>query len=148
MVVDVLRATTCPTSTRSAACGGALPTRTSSGSRPRTTTAPPAVSATSPSPERAATSRAPSVSSGQITGIGGITCYAGGGYRDGQLKWGSEDTVTDGDSGSVSFHPDPERPDEQVLVAGLDNARTWWPGANYTWGTAASHVCDRHGLSF
>lgn len=64
------------------------------------------------------------------------------------VQVGSEDTVTDGDSGSVSFHPDPERPDEQVLVAGLDNARTWWPGANYTWSTAAYHVYDRHGLSF
>ena len=88
------------------------------------------------------------VSSGQIKGIGGITCYTGEGCKDGQLKWGTEDTMTDGDSGSVSFHPDPERPDEQVLVAGFNNARTWWPGANYTWGTAAYHVYDRYGLSF
>ena len=88
------------------------------------------------------------VSSGQIKGIGGITCYTGEGYKDGQLKWGSEDTMTDGDSGSVSFHPDPERPDERVLVAGFNNARTWWPGADYTWGTAAYHVYDRYGLSF
>ena len=88
------------------------------------------------------------VSSGQITGIGGITCYTGEGLKNGQLKWGSEDTMTDGDSGTVSFHPDPERPDEQVLVAGFNNARTWWPGADYTWGTAAYHIYDRYGLSF
>ena len=88
------------------------------------------------------------VSSGQIKGIDGITCFTGNVCKDGQLKWGSEDTMTDGDSGSVSFHPDPEHPDERVLVAGFNNARTWWPGGNYTWGTAAYHVYDRYGLTF
>ncbi len=88
------------------------------------------------------------VSTGQIQGIDGITCYTGNVCKDGQLKWGSEDTMTDGDSGSVSFHPDPEHPDEQVLVAGFNNARTWWPGGDYTWGTAAYHLYDQHGFSF
>ena len=88
------------------------------------------------------------LSSGRIHGIDGVTCYTGATCKDGQLKWGSESSMTDGDSGSVSFHPDPEHPDEQVLVAGFNNARTWWPGGNYTWGTAAYHVYRRYGLSF
>jgi hypothetical protein len=86
--------------------------------------------------------------SGRIKGVDGITYYVGDVPKDGQLKWGAEDTMTDGDSGSVSYHPDPERPEDQLLVAGFNNARTWWPGENYTWGTAAYHVHERYGLHF
>ncbi len=86
--------------------------------------------------------------SGQIKGVAGITYYVGDVPKGGQLKWGSEDAMTDGDSGSVAYHPDPDAPDEQLLVAGFNNARTWWPGDNYTWGTAAYHVHERYGLHF
>lgn len=85
---------------------------------------------------------------GQIQGVAGITYYVGDVPKDGQLKWGGEDSMTDGDSGSVAYHPDPDAPDEQLLVAGFNNARTWWPGENYTWGTAAYHVHERYGLHF
>jgi hypothetical protein len=84
---------------------------------------------------------------GEIKGVDGITCYVGDVCKGGQLKWGTEDAMTDGDSGSVAVHPDPEDPG-QVLVAGFNNARTWWPGGNYTWGTAAYHVRERYGFHF
>lgn len=85
---------------------------------------------------------------GEIKGVAGITCFVGDVCKGGQLKWGDEDAMTDGDSGSVAYHPDPAGPDDQLLVAGFNNARTWWPGDNYTWGTAAYHVHDRYGLHF
>ncbi len=86
--------------------------------------------------------------SGQIAGINGITCYVGSICKRGQLKWGDEDTMTDGDSGSVNFRPDPEHPEEYAIVGGINNARTWWPGAGFTWGTAAHHLLDEYGLHF
>ena len=85
---------------------------------------------------------------GQIKGIDGVTCFTGKVCKFGQLKWGGEETMTDGDSGSVSYHADPAHPDEQVLVAGFNNARTWWPGSDYTWGTAAHHIHDQYGYTF
>jgi len=85
---------------------------------------------------------------GQIHGVDGITCYAGDRCRRGQLRWGSESTFDDGDSGSVNFRPDPERPDDWVLVGGLNNARTWWPGQNFTWGTAAYQMTAVNGVHF
>ncbi len=85
---------------------------------------------------------------GQIHGVDGVTCYAGDRCRRGQLRWGSESTFDDGDSGSVNFRPDPERPDECLLVGGLNNARTWWPGQNFTWGTAAYQMTAVNGVRF
>lgn len=64
-------------------------------------------------------------STGRIHAIDGVTCIYGDPCKRGQLKWGDESDFTDGDSGSVSYHPDPEAPDEQVFVCGLNNARTW-----------------------
>lgn len=87
-------------------------------------------------------------STGVIKGIHGVTCYTGEVCKLGQLKWGDEGTLVDGDSGSVNFHADPENPDEYVLVGGINNARTWWPGADFTWGTAAYHLLDEYGLHF
>jgi len=85
---------------------------------------------------------------GRIEGINGVTCYTGASCKSGQLKWGGQDDIVDGDSGSVNFHVDPENPDEGVLVGGLNNARTWWPGADFSWGTAAHHLLDEYGLHF
>lgn len=85
--------------------------------------------------------------SGEIEGIDGVTFYTGEGVRTGQLLWGDEETFTDGDSGSVNYHVDPED-DDRVLVGGLNSARTWWPGADFTWGTAAYVIRERHGLVF
>ena len=85
---------------------------------------------------------------GEIRGVDGLTCYAGDVCRRGQLRWGSEDTFDDGDSGSINFRPDPERPDECLLVGGFNNARTWWPGQDFTWGTAAYQITDVHGYHF
>ena len=85
---------------------------------------------------------------GSIKGIDGITCYTGEVCKLGQLKWGDEAVIADGDSGSVNFHEDPENPDDYVLVGGINNARTWWPGAEFTWGTAAYRLLDAYGLHF
>ena len=84
---------------------------------------------------------------GELVGIDAITCVADNYCRRGQLKWGEESDMTDGDSGSVSYHPDPDGVDG-ALVASLNNARTWWPGQNYVWGTAAYQVTERTGYHF
>ena len=83
---------------------------------------------------------------GRIQGIDAVTCLTDGYCRRGQLRWGSEVDMTDGDSGSVSYHSDPES--DGVLVAGLNNARTWWPGQSYIWGTAAYRLTDEYGYYF
>jgi hypothetical protein len=85
---------------------------------------------------------------GRIQAVDGLTCAYGAICKQGQLKWGEESGFGDGDSGSVNFHADPDDPDAGVLVGGFNNARTWWPGENYIWGTAAYHVTKRHGFTF
>lgn len=85
---------------------------------------------------------------GRIQAIDGISCVYGDPCKRGQLKWGSESEFTDGDSGSVSYAPDPQNPDEQVLVCGLNNARTWWPGEDYIWGTGAYVFQEEYGYTF
>ncbi len=85
---------------------------------------------------------------GRIKAIDGISCIYGDPCKRGQLKWGSESDFTDGDSGSVSYAPDPEDPDERALVCGLNNARTWWPGEDYIWGTGAYVLHERYGYTF
>jgi hypothetical protein len=85
---------------------------------------------------------------GKIQAVDGLTCAYGAICKRGQLKWGEESKFADGDSGSVSYHADPDDPDAGVLVAGLNNARTWWPGEDYIWGTAAHHVTAKHGYTF
>ena len=87
-------------------------------------------------------------STGPINGIDGVTCYAGQVCKQGQLKWGDEDGLVDGDSGSVNFHEDPENPEEAVLVGGINNARTWWPGDDFVWGTAGYHLLEEYGFHF
>ena len=86
--------------------------------------------------------------SGRILGIDGFTCYVGTACKPGQLKWGDADTIVDGDSGSVTFHEDPEHPGENVLVASVNNARSWWGEADFSWGTAAHHLLEAYGLHF
>lgn len=85
---------------------------------------------------------------GSINGIDAITCLTDDTCRRGQLKWGDEGDFTDGDSGSVCYHPDPRNPDEGILVAAFNNARTWWPGQSYIWGTAAYRLWNEHDLHF
>jgi len=85
---------------------------------------------------------------GPIKGVDGVTCFVGETCKTGQLKWGDESSMDDGDSGSVTFHPDPEHPDDHLMICGFNDARTWWPGANYTWGTAAYELHDRFGFHF
>ncbi len=85
---------------------------------------------------------------GKIQAVDGLTCAYGAICKRGQLKWGEESGFGDGDSGSVNFHPDPDDPDAGVLVGGFNNARTWWPGEDYVWGTAAYHVTNKHGFTF
>lgn len=86
-------------------------------------------------------------STGRIKGIDGVTFYTGEGVRTGQLIWGDEEAFTDGDSGSVNYRVDPQDED-RVLVGGVNSARTWWPGADFTWGTAAYRLREAHGLVF
>ncbi|PSP76712.1 hypothetical protein BRC86_00075 [Halobacteriales archaeon QS_3_64_16] len=85
---------------------------------------------------------------GEIDGVNGLTSYYGDVPKDGQLKWGGRFTIGDGDSGSVNYHTDPENPNEGVLVGGFNDARTWWPGEEYVWGTAAYHLRRRYGYHF
>ena len=85
---------------------------------------------------------------GEIKGINGMACYYGHICKFGQLKWGDEFTMFGGDSGSVNYHADPENPEEYIMVGGFNNARTWWPGGNFSWGTAAYHVHQTHGFRF
>nr|WP_255169890.1 hypothetical protein [Natrononativus amylolyticus] len=85
---------------------------------------------------------------GKIQGIDAVTCVTSDVCRRGQIRWGDESDLTDGDSGSVSYHPDPEAPDDGVLIAGFNNARTWWPGQSYVWGVSAYHLTERHGYHF
>ncbi|WP_246999578.1 hypothetical protein [Halosolutus gelatinilyticus] len=85
---------------------------------------------------------------GRIQGIDAITCFTDDFCRHGQIRWGGEMDLTDGDSGSVSYHPDPDGEDGDVLVAGFNNARTWWPGQSYIWGVAAYRLTEMHGYHF
>ncbi|WP_266080148.1 hypothetical protein [Haladaptatus caseinilyticus] len=85
---------------------------------------------------------------GSIQAIDGMTCAYGKVCKRGQLKWGSQSDFTDGDSGSVSYHPDLENPDSGLLVGGFNNARTWWPGEDYIWGTAAYRITNEYGFTF
>ncbi|NGM67410.1 hypothetical protein G6M89_00050 [Natronolimnobius sp. AArcel1] len=85
---------------------------------------------------------------GRIQGIDAVTCFTDHFCRRGQIRWGGEMDLTDGDSGSVSYYPDPEGADDTVLVAGLNNARTWWPGQSYVWGVSAYHLTEMQGYHF
>ncbi len=86
--------------------------------------------------------------SGKIKAIDGMTCAYGKVCKHGQVKWGSQSDMTDGDSGCVNYHPDPENPASGVFIGGLNNARTWWPGEDYIWGTAAYRITNRYGFTF
>ncbi len=81
---------------------------------------------------------------GAIQGVDAVTRLIDGRLRYGQLRWGEETDMTDGDSGSVNYR----ETDAGALVAGLNNARTWWPGQSYVWGTAAYRLTDRYGYHF
>jgi hypothetical protein len=85
---------------------------------------------------------------GRIQAVAGLTCAYGHVCKHGQLKWGSAAKFGDGDSGSVNYHSDLERPEEGLLVGGFNNARTWWPGEDYVWGTSAYRITNRHGFTF
>ncbi|MWV38338.1 hypothetical protein [Natrialba sp. INN-245] len=85
---------------------------------------------------------------GRIQGIDAVTCFTDDFCRRGQIRWGGEMDLTDGDSGSVSYHPDPEGEDGDVLIAGFNNARTWWPGQSYVWGVSAYRLTEQHGYHF
>lgn len=86
-------------------------------------------------------------SSGKIEGIDAVTCFTSDVCRTGQLRWGEERDLTDGDSGSVTYHRGSENHDG-VLIAGFNNARTWWPGQNYVWGVSAYHLANKYGYHF
>ncbi len=85
---------------------------------------------------------------GRVQGIDAVTCFTDDFCRRGQIRWGGEMDLTDGDSGSVSYYPDPEGDDDTVLVAGFNNARTWWPGQSYVWGVSAYHLTETQGYHF
>ncbi|WP_049988746.1 hypothetical protein [Natrinema salifodinae] len=85
---------------------------------------------------------------GKIQGVDAVTCFTDDFCRRGQIRWGGEMDLTDGDSGSVSYHRDPESDDGDVLIAGFNNARTWWPGQSYVWGVGAYRLTETHGYHF
>ncbi|WP_408958346.1 hypothetical protein [Natrinema sp. 74] len=85
---------------------------------------------------------------GKIQGIDAVTCFTDEFCRRGQIRWGGEMDLIDGDSGSVSYHRDPQGEDDEVLVAGFNNARTWWPGQSYVWGVGAYRLTEEYGYHF
>ncbi|EMA40055.1 hypothetical protein [Halobiforma nitratireducens] len=85
---------------------------------------------------------------GRVQGVDAVTCFTEDFCRRGQIRWGGEMDLTDGDSGSVSYYRDPEGDDGDVLVAGFNNARTWWPGQSYVWGISAYRLTEKHGYHF
>ncbi|QLG51106.2 hypothetical protein HYG82_00755 [Natrinema halophilum] len=85
---------------------------------------------------------------GKVQGVDAVTCFTDSFCRRGQLRWGGEMDLTDGDSGSVSYHRDPNGETHDVLVAGFNNARTWWPGQSYVWGVGAYRLTETHGYHF
>lgn len=85
---------------------------------------------------------------GKIQGLDAVTCFTDDFCRYGQIRWGGEMDLTDGDSGSVSFSADPEGEDGDVLIAGFNNARTWWPGQSYVWGVGAYTLTEAYGYHF
>ncbi|ELY43881.1 hypothetical protein [Natronorubrum sulfidifaciens] len=85
---------------------------------------------------------------GAIQGIDAVTCFTDEFCRRGQIRWGGEMDLTDGDSGSVSYHADPDGEEGDVLVAGFNNARTWWPGQSYVWGVGAYELTETYGYYF
>ncbi len=85
---------------------------------------------------------------GKIQGVDAVTCFTDEFCRRGQIRWGGEMDLIDGDSGSVSYHRDPDGEDGDVLVAGFNNARTWWPGQSYVWGVGAYRLTEEHGYHF
>ncbi|ELZ12149.1 hypothetical protein C479_05058 [Halovivax asiaticus JCM 14624] len=85
--------------------------------------------------------------SGPIHGIDAATCVTADGCRLGQVTWGNESTLGNGDSGSVTVDPDPAGVDG-ALVASVNSARTWWPGQNHCWGIAAHALTSAHGYHF
>ena len=86
-------------------------------------------------------------SSGAVHGIDAATCVTTDRCRRGQLKWGSETDISDGDSGSVTVNADRDDVDG-AIVASINSARTWWPGQDHVWGVAAHELTDRHGYHF
>ncbi|GAB3666198.1 hypothetical protein [Halopiger thermotolerans] len=85
---------------------------------------------------------------GRIQGVDAVTCFTERSCRRGQIRWGGEMDLTDGDSGSVSYYADPEGEPNDVLVAGFNNARTWWPGQSYVWGVSAYRLTETQGYHF
>ncbi|ELY60080.1 hypothetical protein C491_02230 [Natronococcus amylolyticus DSM 10524] len=85
---------------------------------------------------------------GRVQGFDAVTCFTDDFCRRGQIRWGGEMDLTDGDSGSASYYDDPDGNEEDVLVAGFNNARTWWPGQSYVWGVAAYRVTEQYGYHF
>lgn len=80
-------------------------------------------------------------------GFDAATCITTDRCRRGQLTWGTEMAIADGDSGSVAVDPEPDEADG-ALVASINSARTWWPGQNHVWGVAAHELYRTHGYHF
>ena len=86
-------------------------------------------------------------SRGEIQAIHALSCVRPDRCRYDQVRWGSERNMSDGDSGSVCYNPEPEIADG-ALVVSVNVARTWWPGQDHVWGIAADELTRRHGYHF
>ncbi|WP_254862051.1 hypothetical protein [Halovivax gelatinilyticus] len=84
---------------------------------------------------------------GDVHGIDAATCVTTDRCQGGQLKWGTEADISDGDSGSVTIYPDHDEVDG-AIVASVNSARTWWPGQDHVWGVSAHTLTERHGYHF
>lgn len=92
---------------------------------------------------------------GPIESTDGWTSYYGCTPKVGQLQWGDNDDMDDGDSGSLAVNAPPDGSggyeSDEVWACGMCNARTadWASdGANYVWGTAAWKLHNKFGWYF
>lgn len=88
-------------------------------------------------------------SEGQIGSVDAQTSHYGCVPKDGQVTWGTCNDFEDGDSGSVTYRPDPDNSDTFIMIGSLCNAREPSElGCDFTWGTGAYRIRNQWGYHF
>lgn len=86
---------------------------------------------------------------GQIGSVDAQTSHYGCVPKDGQVTWGTCNDFDDGDSGSVTYHPDPDNPNSFIMIGSFCNAREPEDlGCDFTWGTGAYRIRNQWGYHF
>lgn len=92
-------------------------------------------------------------SEGDIKAVDGFQQWIddGCGDRSEQVFWGTDDSAAGGDSGSPTFHPDPESDDYYLIAslhAGITPAWLSYEDEGYAFGTSGYGIKDKHGFEF